>query len=110
MLCPRKRVGNSRADNKAPLDYVHGSYRSNRCYKCHVDYARTTIKVKTRRRKVGGNSGYVQCNMEGDRDLLKAVNEKNGVSVFAVMDELMEAVKVLHPRMYNSVMQKIQDL
>ena len=48
--------------------------------------------------------------MEGDRDLLKAVNGKNSVSVFAVMDELMEAVKVLHPRMYNSVMQKIQDL
>ena len=42
-----------------------------------------------------------------DNDDMKMLKS---VSVFAVMDELMEAVKVPHPRMYNSVMRKIQDL
>ena len=49
-------------------------------------------------------------DVEGDSDFLKAVNGKNSVGIFAVMDELMEAIKILHPRTYNSVMQKIQDL
>lgn len=39
-----------------------------------------------------------------------AVNGKPGDAVWKIMDELMDAVKMLHPRMYESVLKKLNDL
>ena len=49
-------------------------------------------------------------SVDGDSDFLKAVSGKNSVKAWSVMDELMEATKALHPRMYNRVIEKISDL
>ena len=46
---------------------------------------------------------------KGGSMFLNSVNGKESEKVWAIMDELMDAVKVLQPRIYDSVMQKIQD-
>jgi hypothetical protein len=41
-------------------------------------------------------------------DFLRAVNGRRTADVMAVMDELMEAVKVLQPRIYDEVMDRVR--
>lgn len=48
--------------------------------------------------------------IKGGSEFLFTVNGKNVEKVMAVMDELVEAVKTLHPRMYNRVIEKINDI
>ena len=47
---------------------------------------------------------------DGDSEFLKAVDGKRSEGVLKLMDELVEAVKILHPRMYAIFIDKIQDL
>ena len=47
---------------------------------------------------------------DSDTEFLQLVNGKDINSVLDVMQELMDAVKTLHPRMYDSVLMKIQDI
>ena len=51
---------------------------------------------------------YIETN--GDSEFLKAVNGKKAYRVLKLMDELVEAVKNLHPRMYTTFIDKVQDL
>ena len=46
----------------------------------------------------------------GDSEFLKAVDGKKADKVWKLMDELVEAVKILHPRMYTTFIDKVQDL
>ena len=46
----------------------------------------------------------------GDTEFLATVNGKDTEKVMAIMDELMEATKTLHPRMYDRVIEKINDI
>lgn len=48
-----------------------------------------------------------KINVKGDSDFLKMVNGKDQEKVFLVIDELMETIKILHPRMFNSVIDRI---
>ena len=50
----------------------------------------------------------IQTN--SDAEFLQLVNGKDINSVLDVMQELMEAIKILQPRMYDSVLTKIQDI
>lgn len=50
----------------------------------------------------------IQTN--SDTEFLQLVNGKDINSVLDVMQELMDAVKILQPRMYDSVLTKIQDI
>lgn len=45
---------------------------------------------------------------DGSSDFLRAVNGRGTADVMAVMDELMEAVKVLQPRIYDEVMDRVR--
>lgn len=45
----------------------------------------------------------------GGTEFLEFVNGKETEKVMSVMDELMEAVKTLHPRMYDGVLRKIEN-
>lgn len=51
-------------------------------------------------------------NMEryGDSEFLEAVDGKPVENVMLVMDELMDSMKVLQPRIYDSVMRKVMNL
>ena len=46
----------------------------------------------------------------GDSEFLKAVGGRKADKVWKLMDELVEAVKILHPRMYTTFIDKVQDL
>lgn len=46
----------------------------------------------------------------GDSDFLMAVKGKPIAGVFSVMNELMDSMMVLQPRIYDSVMRKIGNL
>ena len=48
--------------------------------------------------------------LDGESEFLTAVNGKCGDAVWGIMDELAEAVKLLHPRVYESVLKKLNDL
>lgn len=56
-------------------------------------------KIKTADVKLSGNS-----------DFLSIVNNKNLQDVFAVIDELMETLKITNNRLYEGVMRKIEKL
>ena len=51
---------------------------------------------------------YVETN--GDSEFLKAVDGRKAERVWKLMDELVEALKILHPRMYTTFIDKVQDL
>lgn len=51
---------------------------------------------------------YIETS--GDSEFLKAVDGRKSDKVWKLMDELVEAVKILHPRMYTTFIDKIQDL
>lgn len=44
----------------------------------------------------------------GDSDYAMAVNGKDQLAVFSVMDELMETLKVINPGLYKSVMRRLE--
>ena len=48
--------------------------------------------------------------LAGESEFLAAVNGKCGDAVWKIMDELAETVKMLHPRVYESVIRKLNDL
>ena len=47
---------------------------------------------------------------KGDSEFLKAVDGRKADKVWKLMDELVEAIKILHPRMYTTFIDKVQDL
>lgn len=51
---------------------------------------------------------YVETN--GDSEFLKAVNDKKADRAWRLMNEWVEAVRILHPNMYTSFIDKILDL
>ena len=51
---------------------------------------------------------YIETN--GDSEFLKAVDGRRADKVWKLIDELVEAVKILHPRMYTTFIDKVQDL
>ena len=51
---------------------------------------------------------YVEIN--GDSEFLKVVNGRKAERVWPLINELVEAVKILHPRMYTTFIDKVQDL
>jgi hypothetical protein len=56
------------------------------------------------------NETVETIKISGGTDFLQAVNNKDCEKVMNVIDELMDTIEVLHPRIYDSVIQKIQDL
>lgn len=46
----------------------------------------------------------------GESEFLQAVQGKSLDSVMQIMDELMESMQVLQPRIYDSVMRKVTNL
>ena len=47
---------------------------------------------------------------ENDTDFARAIHGKDSDTIWALMDELMGAIQVLNPKLYNSVMARIQSI
>lgn len=45
----------------------------------------------------------------GDSDFAQAISGKDSEKMWAIMDELMTALQVVNPRLYDSVMRKIAE-
>lgn len=63
------------------------------------------------------NQGYSHADkvervvdIGGDSEFLQAVNGKDAEKVWMVIEELMEATKALHPRMYDSIIRQIEEI
>ena len=46
----------------------------------------------------------------GNSDFLRMVNGKDTSRIMEIMDELMETMKVIQPRIYDSVMRRVSNL
>ena len=51
---------------------------------------------------------YVETN--GDSEFLKAIDGRKADRAWRLMNELVEAVRILHPNMYTSFIDKVLDL
>ena len=51
---------------------------------------------------------HIETN--GDSEFLRAVDGRKAENVWKLIDELVEAVKILHPRMYTTFIDKVQDI
>ena len=51
---------------------------------------------------------YIETN--GDSEFLRAVDGRKAERVWPLINELVEAVKILHQRMYTTFIDKVQDL
>ncbi len=54
-------------------------------------------------------SGHDPEAYEGDSEFAKVIQGKDYADVMAVMDELMSTLHVMHPRLYDGVMNKIYE-
>lgn len=52
----------------------------------------------------------VPLSVSGDSEFLQAVDGKESTSVWSVMDDLMDTLKIVNPRVYESVLRKIREL
>lgn len=49
-------------------------------------------------------------NYYSDTDFGQAIDGKNAIDMWAIMDEMMDALRVLNPRLYDGVLRKIKYL
>lgn len=49
-------------------------------------------------------------SVDPSSEFLQAVDGKDSVAVFAIMDDLMDTIRVTEPRAYDSVMRKIREI
>ena len=51
------------------------------------------------------NNNYV--GLYGDTEFLTAISRKNPIDAWLLMDDLMQTLRAINPRLYDSVMRKI---
>ena len=69
------------------------------------------IKSKEKFNKMPFSTVYaVIVELVGDSEFLRAVDGRKADKAWKLIDELVEAVKILHPRMYTTFIDKVQDL
>lgn len=58
----------------------------------------------------GAVSQSAPLEVEGASEFLTSVDGKDCAQVWAVMDELMDSLKIINNRVYNAVMRKIAEI
>lgn len=82
----------------------HGDNRAD------VSYLSCLYTIRDHMAKTEGESGPAPAGTVreyGDSDFLRAVAGMDPARVWAVMDELMDTVRLIQPRLYDSVMDEI---
>ena len=88
---------------------------ANTCLKLAAFY---TIKKELFGEEKGGDdrlysyapSPEESAGQYGDSEFLEAVEGKPVEGLMVIMDELMDSMKILQPRIYDSVMRKVRNL
>lgn len=52
----------------------------------------------------------VPLSVSGDSEFLQAVDGKESTEVWSIIDDLMDTLKIVNPRVYESVLRKIKEL
>ena len=52
----------------------------------------------------------VPLSVSGDSEFLQAVDGKESTAAWLVIDDLMDTLKIVNPRVYESVLRKIREL
>ena len=81
--------------------------RRNRVGDCAI---RAIAKATDQNWEMAYTGLYINGYSNGDNEFLKAVDGRKADKVWKLIDELVEAVKILHPRMYTTFIDKVQDL
>lgn len=45
--------------------------------------------------------------VDGDSEFERAIDGREQAAIFPVLDELMSTIKIIHPRLYTAVMEKL---
>ena len=86
------------ADFYIIYDHLFGEKREGASYRYTDSYSREPAPVEK------------TIEEKGDTEFLRAANGKSASGVLQILDELMEATKILHPRMYDQVISRLKDL
>lgn len=70
------------------------------------EYFYGTPQTPTKKETVAETTIDYYC----DTEFSEFVDGKPAYEVWKIMDELMQMTKILHPKVYDSVLQKIEDL
>jgi len=57
-----------------------------------------------------GPAPMLTAGRYGDSDFLQAIADKNSAAAWAIMDDLMDTLRVVNTKVYNRVMNKIKNL
>lgn len=79
-------------------DYLFGAPRSDQAPTPQASYSAEPL----------GYGDVIET--QGGSEFLDAVNGRKAERLWKLMDEMMEAIRILHPRMYASFIDKIYDL
>lgn len=52
----------------------------------------------------------VKIDSYGDSDFLQAIAGKKAEDIWSIMDELMETVKALQPKLYDAVLRRLKEM
>jgi hypothetical protein len=85
---------------------------ANTCIKLAAFY---TIKDKMYESKEEETAGRYSYDLpqdgtiiyDGDSDFAKTINNKNIYEILPVLDELMETLKYINPRLYRGILEKL---
>ena len=97
----------------AQLEYLDSSY-SNYAKLADLYIIRDKMEGKEKplayERLYSAAPAVVAEEVTGDSDFLRAVSGKDQQSAWDVMDELMDSLKVVNARLYDSTLRKIERL
>ena len=97
----------------AQLEYLDSSYPN---YAKLADLYIIRDKMEGREKPLAYERSYsaapaaVAEKVTGDSDFLRAISGKDQQSAWDVMDELMDSLKVVNARLYDSTLRKIERL
>ena len=55
-------------------------------------------------------SEVIPLNLQETSEFLTAINGKDTAAVFAIVDDLMDTLRVVNPRVYSSVLEKVKSI
>lgn len=61
------------------------------------------------RQLLGVKAEAARLQLESSSEFIQAVNGKDPALIMPILDEVMEAVRMMHPKMYASIIQKIRE-
>ena len=79
------------------------------CEKLAVFYSLYDRLFAEKTDESGRNNAGIEVQTTANSEFLQAIAGRDWTSLLMILDELMDTIKVLQPRLYSAVMQKLQE-